>query len=126
MVSATFVFKPGEYDDEFFSLGKAIEDSNMAKVDFLGNESWPYAERRRLCGVYYYKSMKGVSDLRNIQAHRVAKSQYSKWYEGYQVIIAEISRSYGYGSIQHPTPTMDYYRKILPPHSAPNKVFNLT
>jgi len=108
VVSATFIFKPGEYDAEFFALDKAIEESNDRNPEFLGKDSWSNNERELHCVVYYFKSMKGVADLRNIQAHKTAKSQYSRWYKGYQVIISEISRSYGDGTIEHPTPAMDY------------------
>ena len=108
MVSASFIFRPGEYDAEFFELDKTIEESNSGNPEFLGKDTWANEEKELQCVVYYYKSMKGVSDLRNIQAHKTAKAQYSRWYKGYQVIISEIARSYGDGSIEHPTPAMDF------------------
>ncbi|WP_232225708.1 hypothetical protein [Leptospira terpstrae] len=53
--------------------------------------------------VYYFKTYIGLESLKTFSDHRLAKSQYSKWYEGYQVIIAEVTKTYGDGGIPHVT-----------------------
>jgi len=108
MVSATFIFQKKDYDDEFYRLDKIVEDSNKANPDFLGQDSWENIEKDLQCVVYYYESMKGLEDLKNISAHREAKKGYSKWYQGYHVVISEIINSYGDGFIQHSTPSIVY------------------
>ncbi|WP_269750437.1 hypothetical protein [Leptospira chreensis] len=43
--------------------------------------------------------------MKTFSDHKLAKSQYSKWYKGYQVIIAEVTKTYGDGGILHVTNT---------------------
>lgn len=108
MVSATFIFRRKQYDDEFNRLDASIEESNAKNPEFLGKDRWKNTEKNLHCVVYYFKSMAGVTDLRGIAAHKEAKGQYTKWYEGYHVVISEVVRSYGDGFIDHPTPAVEY------------------
>ena len=107
MISATFIFRAKDYDEEFFRLDGTVEAANLANPEYLGKDSWANAEKDLRCVVYYYRSMAGVTDLRAIAAHRQAKSQYSRWYAAYHVVISEVLRSYGDGVIDHPTPAFD-------------------
>lgn len=108
MVSATFIFKKGTYDDEFFRLDESIERANQANPEYLGKDSWENPSKGLTCVVYYYQSMKGVTDLKNIRDHKTAKANYQRWYDGYHVVLSEITGSYGDGTIEHPTPALDY------------------
>ena len=108
MISATFIFQKKQYDEEFFRLDSSIEEANQRNPEYLGKDSWENREKNLLCVVYYYKSMDGVSDLRNVASHKTAKAQYTKWYEGYHVVISEVVKSYGDGFIEHPTPAIDH------------------
>ena len=108
MISATFIFQKKDYDDEFYRLDGAIEEANLRNPEFLGKDSWVNPEKGLSCAVYYYQSMAGLVDLKNIAVHREAKAGYTKWYAGYHVIIAEVQTSYGDGTIAHPTPSVVY------------------
>jgi hypothetical protein len=108
MISATFIFQKKDYDDEFLRLDAVIEEANLRNPQFLGKDSWANPEKGLSCVVYYYQSMAGLVDLKNIAAHKEAKAGYARWYAGYQVVIAEILSSYGDGTIAHPTPGVTY------------------
>jgi hypothetical protein len=53
--------------------------------------------------VYYWESEIGLRQLMQHPDHLEAKRRQADWLNGYQVIIAEIKRSYGDGRIPHPT-----------------------
>jgi hypothetical protein len=51
--------------------------------------------------------------------HVEAKREYAKWYRGYQIIIAEVVRSYGDGALEHFTPNDGATRLTpMPAHMA--------
>ncbi|PJZ79317.1 hypothetical protein [Leptospira meyeri] len=103
MISATFIFKQKKSDLEFETLDRSIESYVENHPEYLGKDSWVNLEKGTTAVVYYFKSNLGLSSLKNFSDHQLAKSQYSKWYEGYQVIIAEVTKTYGDGSIFHLT-----------------------
>ena len=77
VISAQFIFKPGTYDDEFHKLDAEIEAFVATIPGFLGAEKWV-----------------------GIDAHREAKGKYKNWYDGYQIVVSEIKKSYGDGAIE--------------------------
>jgi hypothetical protein len=80
VISAAFIFRPGTYDDEFHRLNKLIDAAAKATEGFLGSETWKSFD------------------------HLEAKKQYSRWYDGYHIVVSEVIRSYGDDVIQHLTP----------------------
>ncbi|TGL25041.1 hypothetical protein EHQ47_03635 [Leptospira bourretii] len=103
MISATFIFKQKESDSEFEALDRSIESFVENHPEYLGKDSWVNLEKGIMAVVYYFKTNLGLDSLKNFSNHQLAKSKYSKWYEGYQVIIAEVKKTYGDGGILHVT-----------------------
>ena len=47
--------------------------------------------------------MESVSLFARFPDHREAKEKYAQWYDGYQIVISEVTASYGDGRIPHVT-----------------------
>ena len=56
-----------------------------------------------LAASYYFDDMSSVKALSRFPQHRKAKGQYQRWYDGYQIVISEITRSDGDGRLPHLT-----------------------
>ena len=46
--------------------------------------------------------MEALQQLMSHPSHREAKQAQARWLRGYQVVIAQVVRSYGDGGIAHP------------------------
>ena len=100
MFSAQFIFKPGTYDDEFHKLDAEIE-AFVATIDgYLGVEPWVSPDGATRNSIYYFETMDAVVELSRYPAHREAKGKYQNWYDGYQIVISEVVRSYGDGGVE--------------------------
>ena len=104
MYSAAFIFEPGDYDDEFHALNARIDEVAQALPGFLGSETWFSADGGRRNAVYYWDSLDALRAFSKDPDHQEAKRQYSKWYKGYHVVVAEVLRTYGDGGVDHITP----------------------
>jgi hypothetical protein len=49
--------------------------------------------------VYFFTDRETVNTFARFPEHVRAKKEYAKWYEGYQVIISEVSATYGDGKM---------------------------
>jgi heme-degrading monooxygenase HmoA len=103
MYSATFIFDKKQYDDAFYALDAAIAEVAKQTDGYLGEESWESPETGRVCNVYYWRDLASLQALMNHPKHLEAKSKQANWLNGYQIVIAEVIRAYGDGSIAHPT-----------------------
>lgn len=103
MYSATFIFDKKQFDDTFYELDNAIAEIAKQTEGYLGEESWENTETGRICNVYYWQDLKSLQVLMNHPKHLEAKSKQANWLNSYQIIIAEVIRAYGDGSIAHPT-----------------------
>jgi heme-degrading monooxygenase HmoA len=103
MYSATFIFDKKQYDDAFYELDNAIAAAAKSTEGYLGEESWENAETGRVCNVYYWQDLQSLHALMNHPKHLEAKASQANWLAGYQIVIAEVIRAYGDGSIAHPT-----------------------
>ncbi len=103
MFSIAFIFKPGAYDDEFHRLDKATEAVAKRTEGFLGSETWWSQDRSVLNAIYYWEDLKHLSDFAQAMTHKEAKANYDRWYDGYQVVVAEVRSVYGDGRIDHIT-----------------------
>ena len=99
MFAAQFIFRPGEYDDEFYRLDESIEDYATSLPGFLGVERWVSADGLTKNSIYYFDSMATITKFARFEDHREAKQKVQNWYNGYQVIISEVKASYGDGRI---------------------------
>ena len=104
MFSAAFIFKPGTYDEEFHRLNGLIDNAANATDGYLGAETWKSADGKTLNATYYWETLDALKQFSMHPSHLEAKKQYSRWYDGYHIVISEVIRSYGDDTIDHLTP----------------------
>lgn len=104
MYSAAFIFRPGTYDDEFHRLNDLIDEAARSTEGYLGAETWHSADGKTLNATYYWESQEALASFARNPHHLEAKKQYSKWYDGYHIVVSEVIRSYGDNTIPHLTP----------------------
>ena len=100
MISAQFIFKPGTYDDEFHKLDSEIEAFVATIRGFLGVERWVSFDGTTKNSMYYFETMDAMCELSRSDTHREAKGKSQNWYDGYQIVVSEIKKSYGDGAIE--------------------------
>ena len=102
MYTSTFTFAKGDYDADFFALDDRIAQIARAIPGYRGEEAWENAATGLISNVYYWDSMEALQQLMSHPSHREAKQAQARWLKGYQIVIAEVVRSYGDGGIAHP------------------------
>lgn len=102
MYSSTFTFAKGEFDAAFFSMDAEIAQIAKSIPGYLGEEAWENTTNGLVSNVYYWESMEALQKLVKHPAHLAAKLRQGQWLQGYQVVIAQVVRSYGDGKIEHP------------------------
>lgn len=102
MYTSTFTFAKGQFDDEFHTLDNVIAQIAKSIPGYLGEESWENPAAGLVSNVYYWKTMDALQELVKHPAHIAAKQRQALWLNGYQVVIAQVVRSYGDGGISHP------------------------
>ncbi len=100
MISAQFIFKPGTYDEEFHLLDAEIEAYVATIPGFLGAEKWVSHDGQTKNSMYYFETMDAMFQLSRFDVHREAKGKYQNWYDGFQIVVSEIKKSYGDGAIE--------------------------
>jgi heme-degrading monooxygenase HmoA len=100
--TATFTFAKREFDDAFHALDQVIAETARSLPGYLGEESWENATTGLVSNVYYWDSMEALQALMEHPSHQAAKQQQARWLAGYQVVIAQVLKSYGDGGIDHP------------------------
>ena len=75
-----------------------------AATRILGAESWQAADGDRRNATYFWSDLETLKLFSNHPAHQEAKRQYARWYSGYHIVISEVLRSYGNGTLEHFTP----------------------
>ena len=76
MICVQFIFKPGGYDEDFHRLDDQIEKF-----------------ARGLPGT------QSLAQLSRFPQHLQAKEQVRRWYDGYRIIVSEITATYGDGRL---------------------------
>ena len=104
MYSASFIFEPGDYDDEFHRLNGLIDDAAESTDGYLGAQSWHSQDGRTINAIYYWDNLEALTRFSRHPKHIEAKKQYQRWYKTYHIVVAEVIRSYGDGGIEHITP----------------------
>jgi len=104
MYSAAFIFKPGTYDDEFHRLNDLIDAAANATEGYLGAETWKSPDGEMFNALYYWETLEALQEFSRHPTHLEAKKQYSRWYDGYHIVISEVLKSYGDNTIAHFTP----------------------
>lgn len=103
MFACSFIFKPGNYDDEFYRLDASIDEYAKSLDGYIGVDRWFSDDRSVKNSIYYWRDMESVSMFARFPDHLEAKENYAKWYDGYQIVISEVTASYGDGRIPHVT-----------------------
>ena len=102
MYTSTFTFAKRDYDDQFHALDSVIAQTAKSIPGYLGEESWENPKTGLISNVYYWETLEALQRLIDHPAHIAAKQQQARWLDGYQIVIAQILRSYGDGGISHP------------------------
>jgi heme-degrading monooxygenase HmoA len=102
MYSSTFIFAAGAYDAEFHRLDEAIAAVAKSIPGYLGEESWESQATGLVSNVYYWETLEALQALMKHPRHLEAKAAQARWLNGYQVIVAEVLRTYGDGRLPHP------------------------
>lgn len=101
MYIAAFHWLPGQYDEQFHQLNARIDEVARANPGFIGVESWQSADGSRRCATYYWRDLESLEAFSRAPAHLEAKRAYARWYEGYQIVISQVVRSYGDRRMPH-------------------------
>jgi heme-degrading monooxygenase HmoA len=102
MISATFIFRPGQYDEEFHRLDAIIMDVALATPGYVGAERWWSDDRTERSVVYYFETQEALKVFSRDETHLEAKRQSKRWYEAYRVVISEVLSSHDDGELVHP------------------------
>ena len=97
------MFRPGTYDDDFHRLDNAIGAIAQQTEGFVGSEVWVSRDAKTRNAVYYWSDLTHLRDFAQAVEHRQAKAEYGRWYDAYQVVVAEIRSVYGDGRLDHIT-----------------------
>ena len=95
MISATFIFIPGEFDARFHQLDGEIASYARQTEGYIGEDSWEDSNTGRVANVYYWQNETGLRQLMQHPSHLLAKQGQQAWLEGYQVIISQVLHCYG-------------------------------
>lgn len=107
MYSSTFIFATKQFDDAFHRLDHVIANAAKAIPGYRGEETWENAESGLISNVYYWDTLESLRELMQHPAHLEAKAAQENWLNGYQVVIAEVLRTYGDGKLAHPSETLN-------------------
>ncbi|MGN6608339.1 MAG: EamA family transporter [Jatrophihabitans sp.] len=99
MICCQFIFKPGTYDDEFHRLDTQIDEHARSLPGFDRVETWTAPDTGVVNAIYYFTDKKSVAQLARYPQHREAKGQVQRWYDGYRIVISEITATYGDGRL---------------------------
>lgn len=99
MYSSTFIFQKKQFDDAFYRLDNDIAAAAKEIPGYLGEEAWENPATGLVSNVYYWESLEALQALIHHPAHREAKAAQGNWLDGYQVVIAQVIKTYGDGKL---------------------------
>jgi hypothetical protein len=99
MMCCQFIFKPGTYDDDFHRLDAQIDDYARSLPGFQRVEMWLAPEDGVVNAMYYFADESDVAELARFHTHREAKGQVARWYDGYRIVISQVTGAYGDGRL---------------------------
>ena len=102
MICCQFIFKPGTYDDDFYRLDADIEGYARSLPGFDRVEKWVSPEGDVVNAIYYFTGRASVAQLGRFPQHRQAKGDVARWYDGYRIVVSEVSAAYGDGRLPAP------------------------
>lgn len=102
MICAQFIFRPCEYDEDFHRLDGEIETFARSLPGFVRVETYQSADGSVLNAVYYFHDSRSLAQLARFPQHLEAKGQVRRWYDGYRIVVAEVTATYGDGRLDAP------------------------
>lgn len=99
MICCSFIFRPGTYDDDFHRLDAQIDAYARGLEGFEKVEKWYSEDRAVVNAMYFFRDLDAVKQLATFPTHRAAKRQVDRWYDGYRVVISEVTAAYGPGAL---------------------------
>lgn len=94
MICCSFVFEPGEYDQEFYELDADIDKHARSLAGFIKTERWQSKNGVFVNSMYFFENEESVRELAMYPQHKVAKKNYARWYKSFRVDVMELSASY--------------------------------
>ncbi|MBW8722975.1 MAG: antibiotic biosynthesis monooxygenase, partial [Polaromonas sp.] len=76
----------------------------LATPGYLGAETWRSPDGARNNATYFWDNLEALRTFSAHPKHLEAKRQYTEWYKGFHIVISQVLRSYGDGTIAHITP----------------------
>ena len=95
MICCQFIFKPGTYDEDFYRLDAQIAEYARSLPGFDRVEKWVSVDGSVTNAIYYFADRDSVSQLARFSPHQEAKEQVARWYDGYRIVISEVTATYG-------------------------------
>ncbi len=95
MICCSFIFEPGDYDDDFHRLDAAIAEYARSLPGLVTIEQWQSEDGRLRNAMYFFEDEASVSQLARFPDHLQAKELHSRWYRSYRVNIMTVSATYG-------------------------------
>ena len=95
MLCVQFIFKPGTYDTDFHRLDDQIDAFARSLPGFIRTEMWLAPEGGVRNAIYYFQDRASLTELSQFPQHLQAKSEVTRWYEGYRIVVSEVSATYG-------------------------------
>ncbi len=99
MYQISFIFRPGQYDQDFHRLDAEIDGIAHGTPGYLGSRTWHSEDGQVLNAVYSWEHLDNLKDFSRSASHLQAKAEYRRWYEGYEVVVAEVIGRYGDGRL---------------------------
>ena len=102
MICCQIVFEQVSYDQTFHLLDNEIAEYARTLPGFITNHTF-YSENKKISNaIYYFENMESVKQLASYPIHISAKQKVDNWYNGYKVVISEVTSEYGDGKLIYP------------------------
>lgn len=102
MICCQFVFEPGIYDEDFHTLDDKIAEFAKSLPGFISNHTFYSDDKKISNAIYYFEDMEAVKQLARYPEHLSAKEQVNRWYNGYKIVVSEVTNQYGDGKLTYP------------------------
>lgn len=95
VICCSFMFQPGEYDEDFYELDNAIDAYARSLDGFIKVETWYSKDGQSVNAMYFFNDRRSMVALSRFPMHQLAKSQSARWYKAYRIVVSEVTAEYG-------------------------------
>jgi hypothetical protein len=82
-------------------MRNSIDDYAQSLAGYRGVDRWVSPDGAKNSSTFYFDDMTSVSVFSTFPDHLEAKHKYQQWYQGCQIVISEVTASYGDGTLGH-------------------------